>query len=91
MTPAAFSVIWNKASVTGSYISLRAEDAVAGVAEAGDNVAVVIEALVQSGDEDIHVGMILLHTGNALGRADDAHELYVLDAVSLQNWGRSRS
>ena len=40
--------------------SLGAEDAVAGVAETGDDVAVLVEVAVEGGDEDVHVGMIML-------------------------------
>ena len=63
---------------------LSAEDAVAGIAETGDYIAVLVEVVVKSCNEDIHIGVILLHTLYALGSADDAHELDVLDAVILE-------
>ena len=63
---------------------LGAEDAVAGVAQAGDDVAVVVQLFVQSGHIDVHIGVILLHPLHALGSADDAHELDMLGAGLLQ-------
>ena len=35
---------------------------VAHIAKTRDDVGVVIETIVQSGDKDVHVGVILLHT-----------------------------
>ena len=49
----------NRAQSIGAL--LRAEDAVAGVAEAGDDIAVVVEALVHCGNENVDVGVVFLH------------------------------
>lgn len=49
----------NRAQSIGAL--LRAEDAVPGVAEAGDDIAVVVEALVHCGDENVDVGVVFLH------------------------------
>ena len=68
---------------------LGAEDPVAGIAQAGDDVAVVIELLVHARDVDVHVRVLGLHALHALGRAYDAHELDVLDADFLQEHRRS--
>ena len=38
-------------------VLLCAEEAVAGVAETGQDVTVVVEAAVEGGDEDLHIGV----------------------------------
>lgn len=70
---------------------LCAEDAVACVAEAGNDVAVFIEMIVESGNIDIDIGVILLHALNAFGSTDDAHELDMLHAVVLEELDRCGS
>ena len=72
-------------------VLLRTEDAVACVAEAGNNVTVLIEMIVKSCNVDIHIGMIFLHTLDTFGSADDAHELDVLYAIILQELDSCRS
>ena len=62
---------------------LSAENAVASIAQAGDDIAVVVELFIQSGTVDVHVGMIVLHALDAFGRGDDVHQLDVLDLVVL--------
>lgn len=59
-------------------ILLRAEDTVAGVAQAGDDVAVVVQLLVQGADIDVHIGVGLMQGLQALGRGHQADELNVL-------------
>ena len=49
----------------------------------------VVEVIVQSGDKDVNVRVILLHTLDAFGCAYDAHELDMLDAVLLEEGDRS--
>ena len=66
------------------FSSLRAEDSVARVAKTGDDIAVVVEVIVQRGDKDVDIGVILLHALDAFGSADNAHELNVLHAVFLE-------
>ena len=34
----------------------------------------LVQALIQTGHVDVHVGMILLHPGDALGRGDQVHQ-----------------
>lgn len=62
---------------------LGAEDPIAGVAQTGDDIAVVVELLIQSGAVDIHVGVIMMHPLNALGSGDNVHQLDVLDLIVL--------
>ena len=52
----------------------RSEDAVARVAETGDDVMVRIEALVPCCGEDGHVGVLLLDLRDAFGRGDEVEE-----------------
>ena len=61
----------------------RPENPVAGVAEAGDDVAVVVELLIDGSDKDINVRMVCLNAVDTLGGGDDAHELDVLAAVAM--------
>ena len=60
---------WKKAGADGSRFRCRdlektdllgAEDPVAGVAQTGDDVALLIQVIVQSTGIDIHVGVLLL-------------------------------
>ena len=51
---------------------LRAEDAVAGVAETGDDVAVLVQALVHRAGVDLHVGVLVRQILDALGGGDAA-------------------
>ena len=66
------------------------EYSVAGVAETGNDVRVLVEPFIAGGDIDIDVGMILLDTCDAFGTADDAHELDMLHAVFLEEGDRRR-
>ena len=63
---------------------LGTKDSVARIAQTGNDVAVIVELLIDRADVDIDVGMILLNLGNALGRADQAHEADVFAAAVLQ-------
>ena len=58
--------------------------AVAGVAEARHDVAVVVEVLVDRGGPDRHVGMRAVQPRDALGRGEQADEADVLGAALLQ-------
>ena len=64
--------------------SLRAEQAVAGVAEAGHDVALLVEALVDRGGEDRHVRVDAVQLRDALGRGEQADELDLLGAALLE-------
>ena len=63
---------------------LGAEDPVAGVTQARDDVGMVVQLLVAGSDVDIHVGMGLLDSGDALRTADDIHHDDVSAAMLLQ-------
>ena len=52
-----------------------AEDSVACVAEAGNNVAMLIELLVESCTVNVNIGMSLLESLKSLGSCNNAHEL----------------
>ena len=65
-------------------VSLRAEEAVARVAEAGDDVAVLVEAAVESGDEYLHIRVRFRHGFDAGGSGDDAHEHDLFAAAVLE-------
>src|SRR5687768_1025175 len=64
-------------SLTSSPVRVRSagpEEAVARVAEAGKDVALVVQLAVERGGEDGDVGVHLEHAGDALGRGHDAEE-----------------
>ena len=65
-------------------ILLCAEDTVAGIAQTGYDVSVVVQLLVQSGHVNVHIGVRLLHRSHTLGCADDVHHHDALAAVLLQ-------
>src|SRR6185312_7883566 len=52
---------------------LRAEDPVAGVAQAGQDVAVRVELAIDRGRVDRHVRMRFVERRDALGTGDEAH------------------
>ena len=64
---------------------LRAENAVSGVSEAGDDVGVFVQALVDGGDVDVDVGMFGLDFFNADGGGHEAHEADVAAAALLEH------
>ena len=63
---------------------LGAENPVAGVAQAGDDVGVLVQPLIQGSQVDFHIRVGLLHCLHALGAADDVHHHNVPAAVALQ-------
>lgn len=65
-----------------------AEDSVAGVAETGNDIAVIVELLVLCSGEDINIGMSLAESFKSLGSCNDAHKLYRL-GISLLDLGYS--
>ena len=52
---------------------LGAEDPVAGIAQTGDDVSVVVQLFIQRCQVDFHVGMGFLDSLHALGAADELH------------------
>ena len=63
----------------------RTEKSVSGVAEARNDVRVIVQMIVKSGKEDIYVGMSFLYGFNAFGSADKAHELDMLYAFCFEH------
>lgn len=63
--------------------------AVAGVTQAGNNVAYLVEVIIHRGQVDRHVGMGTLHGGDAFRSADQPDEFDAFDAPILQNVHRS--
>ena len=64
---------------------LRSEDAVTGVAEARNDVGVLVEVVVHRGQVNVYVGMLGLDTGNAFRRTDQAHQPDVLASSFLEH------
>ena len=62
---------------------LRSEYPVAGVAQTGADIGVLVELSVQMADVDLNVGVRLGQHLEALGSGDDAHEFYALSALLL--------
>ena len=62
----------------------RSEDAVPGVAEAGDDVAVLVEMGVDGGRINVHVGMRFLDALDAFGSAQDVYKRQI-----PMNWATS--
>ena len=62
----------------------RAEDAVAGVAQAGDDVAVFVEAVIDGSDVDGDVGMRCIDGAHAFRRSDETEEHDALRALFFQ-------
>ncbi len=60
------------------YCLLGAEDTVAGVAQTRNDVAVIVQLLVDCADEDLNVRMSLLNRGNTFRCTDEVHQLDVL-------------
>ena len=75
----------------GFFTLLGAEDPVAGIAQAGNDVGMVIELFVAGSQVHLHVGMGSLDSPDALGAADDVHHDDVLAAVLLQEVDGSHS
>ena len=73
MAPAFAVVILKRTDLLG------AEDPVAGIAQTGDDVALLIQVIVQSTGIDIHVGVLLLQELDALGSGHEDHELATHD------------
>ena len=65
---------------------LRAEQAVAGVAQARHDVAVVVELEVNGGGEDRHIGVLGPQGRDAFGRGDQADILQGARPRTLRRW-----
>ena len=64
---------------------LRAEDAVAGIAQTGHDVAVLVQVIVQRTGIDVHIRVQLLDVFDALGSRHQFHQLDVLAAALLHD------
>ena len=51
---------------------------------AGDDVAVIVQVIIDSGDVDIDIRMLFLHAFNADGSAEKAHKAYIRAAALLE-------
>src|SRR5665213_115166 len=71
-------------SSRGRPPSLRSVEAVACVAEPGDDVAVLVEALVDGCGIDRHVGVRLLQVLDSFRRGEETDKTDVLGAALLQ-------
>ena len=69
-----------QAALAGVPALLRAEDAVAGITEAGNDVAVLIEVGVESRGIDFHVGVLVEHGLHTFG---SGHEVEGASQVLL--------
>src|SRR5262245_6231723 len=67
----------------------RAVQAVACVAEAREDVALLVQAPVDGRDHDANVGMLAVHSFDALGRGDERDESHGRRARSLHRLDRS--
>ena len=70
------------------FVLHRAEDTVAGDAETGDDVAVLVELLIEAAAVELNVGMRVHQALDADGGGDDGHELDVLAAALLDEVDR---
>ncbi len=73
------TIFCNNYSITARVFQVqlfRAEDSVAGVAETGNDIAMIVELLVLCSGKDINIGMSLAESLKSLGSCNDAHELY---------------
>src|SRR4051812_26880310 len=80
----------SKVSAQGRSAVPGAEQPIAGVTEAGQNIAQPIELTVERSGEDRHVGMSLQHALDALGRGHDGKEADPSRSRSLQARPRRR-
>ena len=67
---------------------LCSENPVAGIAEAGKDIRIVVELTVNTAYIDLDIGMSLRELVDALGCCDDAHELDMGSAVILDGIDR---
>ena len=63
--------------------SYCAEDTVTGVAQAGDDIAVLVQLLVQCADIDVHIGVGLMQSLQTLRGSNQTDELDVLGTTLL--------
>ena len=73
-----------KCAAGGQKNLFCAEDAVARVAEAGDDVAVLIELLIDCAAVKLNIGVLFGDELDALGSSNEDHELDVVAAALLQ-------
>ena len=78
-------------AIKASYVAVEffgSENTVAGVAEARQNISVVVQALIERSRIDIHVGMIGLHTPYSFGGSHEAHQADVRTTFLFQHLDR---
>lgn len=61
-----------------------AKDTVACIAEAGDDVPLCIQALIESGTVNIHIRMCSMHKGNAFWRGKNMHQFNAKDTALFE-------
>mmetsp|Transcript_5346 Transcript_5346/g.17224 ORF Transcript_5346/g.17224 Transcript_5346/m.17224 type:complete len:250 (-) Transcript_5346:60-809(-) len=83
----AFAPSSCKLGPASTVLVLGAKVAVAKVANAGDNVRNLVEALVHHGRQDGHLGVLVGHRLDTLGRSNkvDKHNLALLNASVLEH------
>ena len=54
-------------------VLLRAEDTIARITEAGHDISMLVQMVIDSSDIEVDIGMRLRHGLHALGRSDDIH------------------
>ena len=80
-----------KCAAGGQKNLFCAEDAVARVAEAGDDVAVLIELLIDCAAVKLNIGVLFGDELDALGSSNEDHELDVVAAASFRRSPRRQS
>src|SRR5207248_6611785 len=78
-------------SVSVSHMSLGPVEPVAGVAEAGDDVAALVQLAVDGGGDDPHVRVFALQVLDPFGRGDQADERDRAGARALDCGNRGRA
>ena len=65
-------------------VLFRAEDTVAGIAKTGNDIALIIQGIVEGGHIDANVRMVGVDFLNALRSGYQTHKLNVLDTLILE-------
>ena len=65
-----------------------AEKPIAGITEAGHDIGMVVQALIQGGTENRHIRMVALQAFYAFRCGDQAHEFDAVDALLFKERDR---
>src|SRR5262249_59396312 len=84
------SATWRSARVVGE-LAICAENAIARIAQAGADVAGVVELAIDRRGGDVHVGVRFAQRLDALGRGDEADEVDALRTRALAPRDRLRA